>query len=83
MKGEGHYVAFCKRENHAGKRTETKEEIKEKSRRILEEFMKQVNIGNWNGSRLDIHGERIYYMPEGLPDVRGIRFLEPDCCLEN
>ena len=28
-----------------------------------------------DGSRLDIHGERIYYMPEGLPDVRGIRFL--------
>ena len=40
----------------------------------LEEFMKQVT---WklDGSRLDIHGERIYYMPEGLPDVRGIRFL--------
>lgn len=36
--------------------------------------MKQVT---WklDGSRLDIHGERIYYMPEGLPDVRGIRFL--------
>ncbi len=28
-----------------------------------------------DGSRLDIHGERIYYMPEDLPDVRGIRFL--------
>ena len=50
---------------------------KKKSGKIpadLEEFMKQVT---WklDGSRLDIHGERIYYMPEGLPDVRGIRFL--------
>lgn len=25
--------------------------------------------------RFDIHGERVYYMPEGLPDVKGIRFL--------
>ena len=36
--------------------------------------MKQV-AWKLDGSRLDIHGERIYYMPEGLPDVRGIRFL--------
>ena len=26
-------------------------------------------------SRLDIHGERIYYMPDGLPELRGVRFL--------
>lgn len=57
----------------AGKR----EKPKKKTGKIpadLEEFMKQVT---WklDGSRLDIHGERIYYMPEGLPDVRGIRFL--------
>ena len=25
--------------------------------------------------RLEIHTERVYYMPENLPDVKGIRFL--------
>ncbi len=74
MKGEGHYVCpSAKGRTIAGKRAETKEEI-QKIPADLEEFMKQVT---WklDGSRLDIHGERIYYMPEGLPDVRGIRFL--------
>ena len=28
-----------------------------------------------DASRLDIHRERVYYMPEDLPDVKGIRFL--------
>lgn len=74
MKGEGHYVALLQK----GEPLPAKElKPKKKSGKIpadLEEFMKQVT---WklDGSRLDIHGERIYYMPEGLPDVRGIRFL--------
>ena len=28
-----------------------------------------------DAARLDVHGERVYYMPEDLPDVCGIRFL--------
>ena len=74
MKGEGHYVALLQK----GEPLPAKElKTKKKAGKIpadLEEFMKQVT---WklDGSRLDIHGERIYYMPEGLPDVRGIRFL--------
>ena len=28
-----------------------------------------------DGSRLDIHGERVYYMPENLPELKGARFL--------
>ena len=74
MKGEGHYVALLQK----GEPLPVKElKTKKKAGKIpadLEEFMKQVT---WklDGSRLDIHGERIYYMPEGLPDVRGIRFL--------
>ena len=40
----------------------------------VDEFFRDVS---WrlDGARLDIHGERVYYMPQGLPDVRGIRFL--------
>ena len=74
MKGEGHYVALLqKSEPLPAKELKTKKKAG-KIPADLEEFMKQVT---WklDGSRLDIHGERIYYMPEGLPDVRGIRFL--------
>ena len=74
MKGEGHYVALLQK----GEPLPAKElKTKKKAGKIpadLEEFMKQV-AWKLDGSRLDIHGERIYYMPEGLPDVRGIRFL--------
>ena len=40
----------------------------------LEEFFRNVS---WKpeASRLDIHGERVYYMPKGLPKLNGVRFL--------
>ena len=74
MKGEGHYVALLQK----GAPLPAKElKPKKKSGKIpadLEEFMKQVT---WklDGSRLDIHGERVYYMPENLPELKGARFL--------
>ena len=38
------------------------------------EFFRDVSFLP-DAARLDIRGERVYYMPEGLPDLRGIRFL--------
>ena len=40
----------------------------------LEEFFRDVkwDLKPW---RLDIHGERVYYMPENLPELKGARFL--------
>lgn len=74
MKGEGHYLALLQKGDpeRSGELN-----MKKKSGRIpedLAEFMKKVSW-DLDASRLDVHGERIYYMPEGLPDVRGIRFL--------
>ena len=40
----------------------------------IQEFFKDVSWELVPG-RLDIHGERVYYMPENLPDMKGIRFL--------
>lgn len=40
----------------------------------LELFFQDISW-EMDASRLDIHGERVYYMPEDLPDVKGIRFL--------
>lgn len=40
----------------------------------LEEFMKDV-AWNLDASRIDCKGERVYYMPEDLPNLAGVRFL--------
>ncbi len=74
MDGEGHFLALLQK----GKPVETvgKEQARKKKKlpEELEEFMKNVGF-ELDGSRLDIHGERIYYMPEDLPNLKGIRFL--------
>lgn len=76
MHGEGHYLALLQKGAPQERRTE--KELSKKTRRKipedLEHFFADVDWKmDWN--RLDIHGEKVYYMPEGLPDIHGIRFL--------
>ena len=76
MKGEGHYLALLQK----GEKKEAAEETgkpKKKTRKLPEELETFFAHVSWklDPSRLDIHGERIYYMPENLPAVKGIRFL--------
>ena len=40
----------------------------------LEEFLGHIDR-KFDSSRMDLRGEKVYYMPEGLPTLRGIRFL--------
>ncbi|MEI3218377.1 MAG: RsmF rRNA methyltransferase first C-terminal domain-containing protein [Lachnoclostridium sp.] len=44
--------------------------------KIPEELKNFFQGVDWklDGERIEIHGERVYYMPEG-PDMKGIRFL--------
>ncbi len=75
MKGEGHYLALLRKGSEISKTTEIQE--KKANKKIPEEladFFKNVSR-DFDSSRLDIHGERVYYMPEGLPQLKGIRFL--------
>lgn len=75
MKGEGHYVALLQKgDSLREKELKLKKNNAKRIPEDLEKFMKDV-FWELDSSRLDIHGERIYYMPEDLPDVRGIRFL--------
>ena len=74
MKGEGHYLALLQK----GEPLPAKDlKLKKKNGKVPEELAEFMQDIAWklDASRLEIHGERIYYMPEGLPDVRGIRFL--------
>lgn len=75
MKGEGHYLALVKKTGVPGKKVPVN--ISQKNGKIpgeLEEFGKNISW-KFDPDRLDIRGERVYYMPEGLPDLKGIRFL--------
>lgn len=75
MHGEGHYLALLQK----GEKEEKRQSIKMGNRNVkvpeeLKNFFEDVNWKmKWN--QLDIHGERVYYMPEEIPDVKGIRFL--------
>lgn len=74
MHGEGHYLALLKK----GKaKIEDKKPAKKSAKKVSEELLEFFKNVSWemDWSRLDIHGERVYYMPEDLPDMRGIRFL--------
>ena len=77
MKGEGHYLALLRKGKPlpaTDKKLLSGKKSKKKLPEDLEVFLKDTT---WelDATRLDVHGERVYYMPEDLPDVRGIRFL--------
>ncbi len=75
MKGEGHFLALLQKGEEVPE-VLSKPVLKrcKKMPEELEKFLKDVRK-EVDPARLDIHGERVYYMPEGLPDMRGIRFL--------
>ena len=76
MAGEGHYVALLKK-GEAKDAVHLKESSSASKKKLPEEiadFFSHVKF-DLDPSRLDIHGERVYYMPAGLPKMNGIRFL--------
>ncbi len=77
MKGEGHFLALLQKgESHTEGKNVASYAVKGGKRipEEIDEFFKDVSWKLEQG-RLDIHGERVYYMPDSLPDMKGIRFL--------
>lgn len=85
MKGEGHYVALLKKGEDKDSAHGTASGFsggalsgnKNGNKKLPEElsvFLDELDI-SFEGSRVDIRGEKVYYMPENLPDMRGVRFL--------
>lgn len=75
MKGEGHYLALLQKGEPVIKASyNIPRKGKKKLPGDLELFLNDIS---WelDGTRMDIHGERVYYMPEDIPNVKGIRFL--------
>lgn len=79
MKGEGHYLALVKKEEKSVMSSDSgKKPVRSgKTRELscdLQAFLKDVKK-DFDTERLKLYGERVYYMPEGIPDMKGIRFL--------
>ncbi len=78
MQGEGHYLALVKKgDDNAEGKNEKPAKPKGGGKKLpeeLEQFLKELS---WDidKSRLDIREERVYYMPENLPMLKGVRFL--------
>ena len=76
MQGEGHYLALLKKCGNE-KASEKKFSMQKPLKKLPEEleiFFRDV-LWEPDRRRLDIRDERVYYMPEELPELKGIRFL--------
>lgn len=80
MKGEGHFLALLKKSGDSrdhlfsdNSGTQGKGELK-KLPEELTDFLDRINR-KFDKNCLDIRGEKVYYMPDGLPPLNGIRFL--------
>ena len=75
MHGEGHYVALLQK----GEKTEAKalKPSKNKVKKVPDEILEFFKDVDWNmdWSRVGLDSEKVYYMPEDIPNVKGIRFL--------
>ena len=78
MQGEGHFLALlqkgartdrAKKEPHQGQGGRAGKLPPE-----LKDFLVSVNR-KMEPARMDIRGEKVYYMPEDIPPLKGIRFL--------
>lgn len=78
MQGEGHYLALVKKgDDNTERKNEKTAKSKSGAKKLpeeLEQFLKEL-AWDVDKSRLDIREERVYYMPENLPMLKGVRFL--------
>ena len=75
LHGEGHYLALLQKGE--SKKEQSTQKTKEKIKKVPEEILEFFKSVDWemDWSRLEIYSEKVYYMPEEIPDVKGLRFL--------
>ncbi|MGN0243268.1 MAG: RsmF rRNA methyltransferase first C-terminal domain-containing protein [Lachnospiraceae bacterium] len=75
IKGEGHFVALLKKDENARTGTPTLYQNRTKSiPQPVWDFLKDVKW-SWEPSRIEIVGDKVFYLPETMPDVKGLRIL--------
>jgi NOL1/NOP2/sun family putative RNA methylase len=76
VEGEGHFVAMVEKSEDCFADSNVSEYVfsKEKLSKEAEEFIKSLAYP-FDLSRMDVQKERVFYIPEGMPYVRGLRIL--------
>ena len=79
MKGEGHFLALLQKHAAADSDTLTASDVKNTTERKklpedLTDFLADIRR-EFDPGRFDIRADKVYYMPEDLPALNGIRFL--------
>ena len=75
MHGEGHYLALLQKGETLKKPNPTA--VKGRGGKVPQEILDFFQNIDWemDWNRLEMYSEKVYYMPEGVPNVKGIRFL--------
>jgi len=75
MEGEGHFVALLKKSEEAEGGFSTVERIRPaKLSEEASDFLNRLSL-SFSPERIVAREERLYYLPEGLPDLTGLRIL--------
>ncbi len=75
IKGEGHFVAMVKKDSSDSVAPVTEYVFsKEKLSKEAKEFIQSLNYP-FELSRIDVQKERVFYIPEKMPFVKGLRIL--------
>lgn len=75
VQGEGHFVAMLKKKDSGECRSVNW--YQPDTPRLPQEVLSFFEHMNWDldKNRLELQNERLYYLPEQMPDVRGLRLL--------
>jgi NOL1/NOP2/sun family putative RNA methylase len=83
IKGEGHFVALLQKDaDSETRKSRTYSYQTAKMAPELDDFIKETKL-NLDPKRIEIHDERVFYMPEGLPDIKGLRVVRAGLFLGN
>lgn len=74
MEGEGHFIALLRKGDGVPSHYAPGKGKTGKIPEELDAFLKGVDRP-FDLSGIEIRGEKVYYMPEGVPDLKGVRFL--------
>lgn len=74
IKGEGHYVALVRKKGEPKPVKESGKKKLPKYPKGTEEFFSQMNL-DLEGKHFEEFGEKVYLVPDLLPDLRGLRIL--------
>ncbi len=75
VKGEGHFVALFEKRADAPSYPVKKYQYQtSKMPRELEQFLEEAGL-SLDKKCIEIHGEKVFYMPKDLPDIKGLRIV--------